>query len=112
MLPATLSPTVIGAIIRGRIGFEGVLVTDDLGDEGAVGHARPIWRARRWRRAATSRCIAAASSRPTADLLARCPPLTPMCRWRAGRGARAGGAAGACRSTRRRWRPSGIGCSA
>ena len=29
-LPATLSPTVIEAIIRGRIGFEGVLVTDDL----------------------------------------------------------------------------------
>jgi beta-N-acetylhexosaminidase len=29
-LPATLSATVIGAVIRGRIGFEGVLVTDDL----------------------------------------------------------------------------------
>ena len=29
-LPATLSATVIETIIRGRIGFEGVLVTDDL----------------------------------------------------------------------------------
>jgi beta-N-acetylhexosaminidase len=29
-LPATLSATVIQTIIRGRIGFEGVLVTDDL----------------------------------------------------------------------------------
>jgi beta-N-acetylhexosaminidase len=29
-LPATLSAAVIGTIIRGRIGFEGVLVTDDL----------------------------------------------------------------------------------
>ncbi|HYZ64182.1 MAG TPA: beta-N-acetylhexosaminidase [Acetobacteraceae bacterium] len=29
-LPATLSPRVIGTIIRRRIGFEGVLVTDDL----------------------------------------------------------------------------------
>jgi beta-N-acetylhexosaminidase len=29
-LPATLSPTVIETVIRGRIGFEGVLVTDDL----------------------------------------------------------------------------------
>jgi beta-N-acetylhexosaminidase len=29
-LPATLSPTVIEKIIRGRIGFKGVLVTDDL----------------------------------------------------------------------------------
>jgi beta-N-acetylhexosaminidase len=28
--PATLSATVIGTVIRGRIGFEGVLVTDDL----------------------------------------------------------------------------------
>lgn len=29
-LPATISPAVIGNIIRGEIGFEGVLVTDDL----------------------------------------------------------------------------------
>lgn len=29
-LPATLSATVIETVIRGRIGFEGVLVTDDL----------------------------------------------------------------------------------
>lgn len=28
--PATLSPVVIGTIIRGRIGFQGVLVSDDL----------------------------------------------------------------------------------
>jgi beta-N-acetylhexosaminidase len=28
--PATLSPKVIDAVIRGRIGFKGVLVTDDL----------------------------------------------------------------------------------
>ncbi len=30
VLPATLSPTVIREVIRGRIGFEGVLVSDDL----------------------------------------------------------------------------------
>ncbi len=30
ILPATLSPAVIGGIVRGRIGFKGVLVTDDL----------------------------------------------------------------------------------
>jgi beta-N-acetylhexosaminidase len=28
--PATLSPTVIGQIIRGRIGFDGLLMTDDI----------------------------------------------------------------------------------
>ena len=28
--PATLSPAVIGKVIRGRIGFQGVLVSDDL----------------------------------------------------------------------------------
>ncbi|WP_448661139.1 beta-N-acetylhexosaminidase [Sphingomonas sp. CJ20] len=28
--PATLSPTVIGDIIRGRIGFDGLLMTDDI----------------------------------------------------------------------------------
>lgn len=30
-LPATLSPTVISKVIRGLIGFEGLLITDDLG---------------------------------------------------------------------------------
>lgn len=28
--PATLSPTVIGDVIRGRIGFDGLLMTDDI----------------------------------------------------------------------------------
>lgn len=30
ILPATLSARIVGGIVRGRIGFEGVLVTDDL----------------------------------------------------------------------------------
>ena len=29
-LPATLSPTIIGDVIRGRIGFDGLLLTDDI----------------------------------------------------------------------------------
>lgn len=29
--PATLSPTIISDVIRGRIGFDGLLMTDDLG---------------------------------------------------------------------------------
>src|SRR4051812_13206040 len=35
--PATLSPWVIGEIIRGWIGFEGVLISDDLAMEALAG---------------------------------------------------------------------------
>jgi beta-N-acetylhexosaminidase len=35
--PATLSPTIIAGIIRGRIGFEGLLMSDDLGMEALAG---------------------------------------------------------------------------
>ena len=36
-LPASQSPTVIGDIIRGRIGFDGWLMSDDLGMEALAG---------------------------------------------------------------------------
>src|SRR5437868_4187767 len=36
-LPASLSPTVIGDIIRGRIGFDGLLMSDDIGMEALQG---------------------------------------------------------------------------
>jgi beta-N-acetylhexosaminidase len=36
-LPASLSPTVIGDIVRGRIGFDGFLMSDDLGMEALAG---------------------------------------------------------------------------
>ena len=36
-LPASLSPTVIGDIIRGRIGFNGWLMSDDIGMEALAG---------------------------------------------------------------------------
>ena len=35
--PASLSPTVIGDIVRGRIGFDGWLMSDDLGMEALTG---------------------------------------------------------------------------
>jgi len=35
--PASLSPTVIGEVIRGRIGFDGFLMSDDLGMEALQG---------------------------------------------------------------------------
>jgi beta-N-acetylhexosaminidase len=36
-LPASLSPVVIGDIIRGRIGFDGFLMSDDLGMQALAG---------------------------------------------------------------------------
>ena len=36
-LPASLSPAVIGTIIRDRIGFDGLLMTDDLGMDALTG---------------------------------------------------------------------------
>src|ERR1041384_8263440 len=35
--PASLSPIVIGEIIRGRIGFDGFLMSDDIGMEALQG---------------------------------------------------------------------------
>jgi beta-N-acetylhexosaminidase len=35
--PASMSPTVIGEIIRGRIGFDGWLMSDDIGMEALQG---------------------------------------------------------------------------
>ena len=37
-LPASQSPTVIGSIVRERIGFDGFLMTDDLGMEALTGN--------------------------------------------------------------------------
>lgn len=42
--PATLSPVVVGELLRGRLGYEGVIVSDDLdmraiADHGGVGEA-------------------------------------------------------------------------
>lgn len=42
--PATLSSQVIGEVIRGRLGFEGVLISDDIGMEALSGS--PVDRAR------------------------------------------------------------------
>lgn len=36
-LPASLSPTIIGEVIRERIGFDGLLMTDDLGMDALSG---------------------------------------------------------------------------
>jgi beta-N-acetylhexosaminidase len=74
-LPATLSPTVIKAIIRGRIGFEGVLVTDDLAMKALSGVPANLALD-----ALAAGCDVAlycsGDLAPTAELLSQCPPLT------------------------------------
>ena len=74
-LPATLSPAVIGAIIRGRIGFEGVLVTDDIAMKALSGAPADLAL-----QALAAGCDVAlycsGELAPTAALLERCPPLT------------------------------------
>jgi beta-N-acetylhexosaminidase len=76
-LPATLSPTVIEAIIRGRIGFKGVLVTDDIAMKALSGTPADLAR-----RALGAGCDIAlycsGEFTPTAELLLRCPPLSEM----------------------------------
>jgi beta-N-acetylhexosaminidase len=74
-LPATLSPTVIGGIIRARIGFEGVLVTDDLAMKALSGTPADLAR-----RALSAGCDIAlycsGEYAPTAELLAGCQDLS------------------------------------
>ncbi len=76
ILPATLSPTVIDTIIRGRCGLEGVLVTDDLAMKALSGAPADLAL-----QALAAGCDVAlycsGELAPTAALLAACPELTP-----------------------------------
>ena len=91
-LPATLSPTVIGAIIRGRIGFEGVLVTDDLAMKALSGTPADLRAAgaggRLRRRAVLQRRSRAdrgpAGRVPAADHASRRARMAAARRWRRG----------------------------
>jgi beta-N-acetylhexosaminidase len=77
VLPATLSPTVIETIIRGRIGFEGVLVTDDLAMKALSGAPADLAR-----QALGAGCDLAlycsGELGPTSELLTHCPSLTEV----------------------------------
>ncbi len=77
--PATLSPHIIQGIIRRRIGFQGVLVTDDLAMRALAGEPADLAI-----RALAAGCDLAlycsGAYDPTAALLARCPPLTAPAR--------------------------------
>jgi beta-N-acetylhexosaminidase len=75
-LPATLSPTVIETIIRGRIGFQGVLVTDDLAMKALSG--APADLALRALAAGCDMALYCSGDFATTQALLRtCPPLTP-----------------------------------
>ena len=75
-LPATLSPTVIETIIRRRIGFEGVLVTDDLAMKALAGMPAELRARGAGCRLRCGACIAAATSRRLPNCWRQCPPLT------------------------------------
>ena len=74
-VPATLSARIIRDVIRGRIGFAGVLVSDDLAMQALDGSP-----AERALGALAAGCDVAlycsGELAPTAELLARCPVLT------------------------------------
>jgi beta-N-acetylhexosaminidase len=74
-LPATLSPTVIDTIIRGRIGFEGVLVTDDIAMKALSGSPAELAK-----QALAAGCDVAlycsGEFGPTHELLKQCPTLS------------------------------------
>lgn len=74
-LPATLSPFVIQRIIRERIGFQGVLVTDDLAMKALNGEPADLAI-----QALAAGCDVAlycsGAYAPTEALLTRCPPLS------------------------------------
>jgi beta-N-acetylhexosaminidase len=80
-LPATLSPFIIRDIIRRRIGFQGLLMTDDLAMKALAGEPADLAI-----QALAAGCDIAlycsGSYAPTAELLARCPDLSDQARQR------------------------------
>jgi beta-N-acetylhexosaminidase len=71
-----VSRAVIGGIIRGRLGFGGIIVSDDLAMQALSG--TPTQRAMAALAAGCDVALyCAGDPEPTADLLAACPALTP-----------------------------------
>jgi beta-N-acetylhexosaminidase len=91
ILAGTVSRAVIGGIIRGRLGFGGMVVSDDLAMQALSG--TPAARATAALAAGCDVALHCAGDlAPTADLLATCPALTPQAaaRLRAARALAAG----------------------
>jgi beta-N-acetylhexosaminidase len=85
-LPATLSAAVIANVIRGRIGFEGVLVTDDLAMKALSGAPADL-AAQALAAGCDIALYCSGDFSPTEALLRSCPPVTQSAkqRLRAGR---------------------------
>jgi beta-N-acetylhexosaminidase len=73
--PATLSPVILRDIVRGRIGFDGVLVSDDLAMGALSG--TPVDRALGCLEAGCDLALWCPGDAATADVLAAVPALTP-----------------------------------
>ncbi len=75
LLPATVSPAVIKGIIRGRLGFGGIVTTDDLAMQALSG--TPAQRAAAALAAGCDIALYCAGDlAPTAEMLATAPPLS------------------------------------
>jgi beta-N-acetylhexosaminidase len=75
MLPATLSPVIIQQIIRERIGFQGVLVTDDLAMRALAGEPADL-AVQSLAAGCDLALYCSGEYAPTEALLARCPPVS------------------------------------
>jgi beta-N-acetylhexosaminidase len=79
--PATLSAEVIGAIIRGKLGFDGVLVTDDLAMKALAGEPADV--ARQALRAGCDLALYCAGDYAANEAVLRtCPPVSDAARVR------------------------------
>jgi beta-N-acetylhexosaminidase len=79
--PATLSPTIVDQIIRRGIGFQGVLVTDDLAMKALAGEPTDL-AAEALAAGCDLALYCSGAFAPTERLLSRCPPLSDMARAR------------------------------
>ena len=77
MLPATLSSSVIGGVIRGRIGFKGVLVTDDLAMK-ALSGTPAVLAVRAIAAGCDIALYCSGDFGPTEDLLREVPSVIPV----------------------------------
>ena len=84
-LPATLSPIVIRQVIRQRIGFQGVLVTDDLAMKALAGEPADL-AAQALAAGCDLALYCSGEYAPTEALLSRCPPLSDQARARLAQG--------------------------